>query len=210
MTNLVGQHNRWVNSLLTDQRLPRPATDKRERLIAAAIDSFHRQGFANTSIAEVARKAEIAPGNVFYYFRTKEDLAAAVVERWTELVSGYVGQLSAEPDPWRRIELFIEQAGLLRQMYVSLGCPLAAITRDVRQDAPTLAVQAEGVYAVQFRWLEAQFMSASLGADEARLHSRFLMATYHGAIGLAYAQNDETLITDVVDALKSWLVKLRR
>ncbi len=199
-----------VNSLISGGYLPRHSTDKRERLITAAIECFHEQGLANASIADVARRAEVAPGNVFYYFRTKEDLAAAVIGRWTELVRGYAEQLSADSDPWRRLESFIGQAALMRGIYVTLGCPLAGITREVRRDASGLTAQVEGVYGVQFAWLEAQFAFAGFGPGEARRHARFLMSTYHGAIGLAHAQDDGTLITDAVDALSRWLADLRR
>ena len=48
----------------------RPATDKREKLVAAAMDRFHAQGYEGTSLADVAAAAGLSAGNVFYYFRT--------------------------------------------------------------------------------------------------------------------------------------------
>jgi AcrR family transcriptional regulator len=80
--------------------MPRPATDKRERLVAAAAERFHHQGYPATSLSDVANVAGVAPGNVFYYFKSKEDLARAVVEAWIERLTGYMASFEAEGDRW--------------------------------------------------------------------------------------------------------------
>src|SRR5260370_39533923 len=53
--------------------------NKRERLIVAAKLAFYRQGFSTTSLADVAALAEVPLGNVYYYFRTKDNLVSAVI-----------------------------------------------------------------------------------------------------------------------------------
>src|SRR5215471_11572763 len=53
---------------------------KRERLIGAAAELFHEQGVHRTTIAEVAERADVPPGNVYYYFKTKDELVGAVLE----------------------------------------------------------------------------------------------------------------------------------
>ena len=47
----------------------------RERIVAAALDLFQSKGFEATTTKEIARKAGIAEGTVFNYFRTKDDIA---------------------------------------------------------------------------------------------------------------------------------------
>jgi AcrR family transcriptional regulator len=56
---------------------------KRERLIRTATRLLYRQGFAKTSLADIAQAAEVPLGNVYYYFKTKSELAEAVVEEYT-------------------------------------------------------------------------------------------------------------------------------
>ena len=187
----------------------RPATDKRQRLVAAAIEQFHLKGVRGTSLAEVARAAGIPAGNVFYYFRTKDDLVGAVTDEWCSLLSGYLRELGGD-DPIRRIEGFIEQACVLGDMYVALGCPLAGLTRDLRQEGGSLAAEAGRIYSVQFSWLESQFAASGYSHAETRAHARFLMARYHGAILLAHAQGDRGLIKTEVESLKLWLNGLQR
>lgn len=185
----------------------RPATDKRQRLVTAAIEQFHVKGVTGTSLADVARAAKIPTGNVFYYFKTKDDLVRAVADQWCSLLSGYLQELNAD-DPMLRIEGFIDQACALGAMYVSFGCPLAGLTRDLRQEGGSLASEAARIYAVQISWLEDQFAAGGFGHDDARVHTRFLMAGYHGAILLAHAQDDRTLIEAETDSLKRWVRSL--
>jgi AcrR family transcriptional regulator len=52
---------------------------KRDRLVAAARELIHRQGIEKTTIADIARAADVPAGNVYYYFKTKDDLIEAAI-----------------------------------------------------------------------------------------------------------------------------------
>ena len=188
----------------------RSASDKRDRLVAAAVQQFHHRGYARTSIADVAQAAGMPAGNVFYYFKAKEDLARAVVDEWCRMLAVYLAALDPLPSAAKRIEAFIDQGQAISAMYVALGCPLAGLARDLRQGAGALQQEAGRVYAVQFEWLTGQFAAAGFPEPQALAHTRFLMAGYHGAILLAHAQGDPSLIDAEVVALKAWLEDLTR
>ena len=47
---------------------------KRKSIIDAAIEVFSRNGFQNSTISEIAQKANVAEGTIYQYFRNKEDL----------------------------------------------------------------------------------------------------------------------------------------
>jgi AcrR family transcriptional regulator len=53
-------------------------TDKRQRLLNAAIHLFHARGFWDTPTALVAREAGVANGTLFNYFPSKSSLVDAV------------------------------------------------------------------------------------------------------------------------------------
>ena len=48
--------------------------DRRQAIIAAAQEAFDAHGYAATTIDEVAAKAGISKGNIYNYFRSKEEL----------------------------------------------------------------------------------------------------------------------------------------
>ena len=56
-------------------------TDKRVRLIEAAKVLIHQKGFNQTTLADIAQEADVPLGNVYYYFKTKEAIGEAVIER---------------------------------------------------------------------------------------------------------------------------------
>ena len=47
---------------------------KRERLVEGAQGAFHEQGVERTTLADVASRADVPLGNVYYYFKTKDQL----------------------------------------------------------------------------------------------------------------------------------------
>jgi AcrR family transcriptional regulator len=53
-------------------------TDKQLRIISAAIEAFAVKGFAATSTSEIAKKAGVAEGTIFHYYKTKKDLLLAI------------------------------------------------------------------------------------------------------------------------------------
>src|SRR5260370_41036305 len=67
--------------------------DKRSRLLGAAMGLAYQNGFGATSLADIARKAKVPLGNVFYYFKTKDEIGEAIVEL-------RLAQLSAQRQRW--------------------------------------------------------------------------------------------------------------
>src|SRR5947207_11814392 len=53
----------------------------RKRIVTAALSLFQTRGFDSTTTKAIARKAGIAEGTVFNYFRTKEDIALHFFEQ---------------------------------------------------------------------------------------------------------------------------------
>lgn len=69
----------------------------REALLQAAIDVFSERGVAGSSIAEITQRAGTAQGLVNYHFGGKEQLVAAVIDRWFETVLGFA-RVDGTPD----------------------------------------------------------------------------------------------------------------
>jgi AcrR family transcriptional regulator len=53
----------------------------RKRIVTAALNLFQTKGFEATTTKAIARKAGIAEGTVFNYFKTKEDIALHFLEQ---------------------------------------------------------------------------------------------------------------------------------
>jgi AcrR family transcriptional regulator len=56
----------------------------RERVLKAALEAFAEQGFAGTSMRDIARTARIRSPSLYHYFPSKESLYEAVQQRMAE------------------------------------------------------------------------------------------------------------------------------
>lgn len=58
--------------------------DTKEKIVAGAYRALVRDGYANTTVKDIAAEAGVAPGLVHYYFATKEDLLVAAIDHGCE------------------------------------------------------------------------------------------------------------------------------
>jgi AcrR family transcriptional regulator len=59
----------------------------RNRIVDAAYESFWRLGFRRSSVDSIAARAGLTKRTVYAYFRSKDDLLAAVLQRYDELAA---------------------------------------------------------------------------------------------------------------------------
>lgn len=74
----------------------------RERIMDIAQDAVLHKGFASTSIEEIISEAGITKSGFFYHFRDKNDLAKALLQRYTD-------------NEWRVFEQLFRQADELSE-----------------------------------------------------------------------------------------------
>ncbi len=77
-------------------------SDVKAAIMNAAEQRMQAGGFGGFSFREIASDVGIKSSSVHYHFPTKEDLAAAVIRRWSERTSNNIDKAFAEdPDPIR-------------------------------------------------------------------------------------------------------------
>lgn len=91
-------------------RAPAPA-DRRTQIVDAAARVMGRQGYAATSMKDIAAEAGVAQALIHYYFGAKEDLLAAVVRSLCDEMRGEAAATMEAPDlsPPERIRAGIER-----------------------------------------------------------------------------------------------------
>src|ERR1700704_6897742 len=98
--------------------------DKRTRLIETATKLAYGRGFRETSLADIAEAARVPVGNVYYYFKTKEELAEAVVERRLEEFRAARSEWDRLSTPKERLLAFVDTIHGNREQLARGGCPL--------------------------------------------------------------------------------------
>lgn len=70
--------------------MPRPrSADKRRRILEAASRVFARRGYFTARVADIAKRAGVADGTIYLYFRNKEDI---LVSLFDEVMSEHIAE----------------------------------------------------------------------------------------------------------------------
>src|SRR5215472_8252924 len=82
---------------------------KRERLVAGARQVIHQQGVETTTIADIAEAADVPVGNVYYYFKTKDELVGAAIESYAREVGALLESLERHRSPQARLKALVRE-----------------------------------------------------------------------------------------------------
>ncbi len=178
---------------------------KKERLIESSAILFHRNGLMATSLADIAKHADIPIGNVYYYFKTKDDLALAATQKRREQFATLYNLLSENiVDPRERLIEAVNYYNNMREDYARYGCPIGKIINDTDAEKDQIAQSATAIFTDFIGWAGAQF--EQLGhKDNAREYAISLMAGIQGAIVMAKAFGDQRILANETARLVEWL-----
>jgi TetR/AcrR family transcriptional repressor of nem operon len=176
---------------------------KRERLVASAGDLLHRQGVGATTLAQVAEAADVPPGNVYYYFKTKDDLVRAVIESRAEQVGAMLGSLQARRSPAARLKALAHQWVEMRDLVARYGCPFGTLASELDRREDGLDRAAAKPISLILDWVEDQFRQ--LGRRDARELAISLFSGVQGGALLANALRDPDVMTGQVRHLERWI-----
>ncbi len=176
------------------ERRARERAERRQQILEAARQLFLDQGFDQASVEEIAEAAEVSKGLVYFYFRSKDEILAALVrETYSPLLEALHSlETQAAQNPEARlldflrleISFYREHARFFR-LVASLvagyeGLQIRPEYREVfveahhRELAVLEHILQEGVHQGCFRRETPRFLSLFVVGP---LHSLFLHAT---------------------------------
>jgi TetR/AcrR family fatty acid metabolism transcriptional regulator len=93
--------------------------EKYHRILQAAIEVFAENGYFNSRISDIAKKAEVADGTIYLYFKNKEQILMAAIDfAFTLFMDAAQSQLADIADPRQRLRrlaaLHLESLGANR------------------------------------------------------------------------------------------------
>ena len=179
--------------------------DKKERLVQAAKLLFYRRGFAGTSLADVAEAAKVPAGNVYYYFKTKEQLAEAVVTSYHANIQGWNQAAAAGTTPQARLKLWLDGYYQMSVDGDDWNCPFGRLLIDLRQQSKRLGELAATLYQSMLDWTEAEFSSMGVDSERARSHSQTLVARAQGLGVVAVVLQDRGELRAHFQAIEDWI-----
>jgi AcrR family transcriptional regulator len=143
----------------------------RETIAKVALDLFDRQGFAETTIAQIAARADVSPRTVHGYFPAKEDLAFPDQE---ETLAGLAERLASRPPDELAPHAFRGWIEELMETWRGREETLRA-QRRVITDNPTLQARHQ-LFHARVHELLAEATAADLGAAPEELEPQIASA----------------------------------
>ena len=178
--------------------------DNRARLLQAAEKTTYRYGFGNTAIADIAKEARIPIGNVYYYFKTKDEIGGAIVELRISRFRRMLQEFDKAGSPKERLCAFVQIKIKNREQLAQNGCPVGTLCSELRKLGGAAAGKSKVLFAAALDWMEAQFRELGKGAESRGLAVHLFSAT-QGVSVLAHAFHDPGLIEMEAARLKEWI-----
>ncbi len=176
---------------------------KRERLVESARALIHEQGVHRTTLAEVAERGDVPLGNVYYYFKTKDELVRAVLEGYQEQAGALVASFERHRTPQARLKALVRNWGDMRDEVARHGCPMGTLCAELDKLGGDAERDAAAVMARIIDWAEGQFRQ--LGRRDARDLAVALFAGIQGAALLANTFRDPDILTRQGRHLERWI-----
>ncbi|WP_197721771.1 TetR/AcrR family transcriptional regulator [Sulfuritortus calidifontis] len=179
----------------------------RSDIIEAAQNLFYHQGYHFTSFSDIVDSAGILRGNIYHYFKTKDDILAAVIDqhlaRFTAMLEGWEKELR---EPRARLIRFTEMLIGRQDDLVHYGCPVGTLTGELGKTADTHN-PAKPLFDLFLQWLARQFEALGYGreADTLALH---LLGRSQGITVMTHVYRDPKLLKREVTLLQGWLTGL--
>ena len=171
------------------------------------MDVAYRYGFGATTLADIAKEARIPLGNIYYYFRTKDDIGDAIVELRLSRLRALLQELDKLDSPADRLCGFVQLKIERRESLARNGCPVGTLCSELHKQGGPVANRATVIFAELLPWLEAQFKEIGRGGDSRGLAVHLLSAT-QGMSVLAHTFHDPSLIDMECARLKQWIREL--
>jgi len=175
--------------------MPRPSNtaQRRQEIVLGLLRVMATQGYERTSVARIARAADLTPGLIHYHFETKQEILLALVERIRQVLRGRLERRLARAGHGARARLFA---------YIDAHLALGPDS-DPESMACWVAIGAEALRQPEVRKIYAEALRQDLGVLEgllrellssegrsthpARAMAAGLLATIEGAYQLGCA-----------------------
>ena len=181
--------------------------NNRTRIIEAADQLFYKHGYNQTSFSDIADITGIPRGNFYYYFKTKDDILAAVVEtRVKQYQEALASCDNATDNPGERLHAFIDIMAGSEDSVVNTGCPIGSLCVELAKDTEALQSKSREVFVLLRDWMSRQF--EEIGLVDANDKAMDLLSRMQGIALMACAFKDGAYLNRSVGDLKSWVNSL--
>jgi TetR/AcrR family transcriptional repressor of nem operon len=192
--------------------------ETRRKILFAAFQEFHKNGFQGGSLNHIIDSADTTKGALFHHFTGKDQLGYAVLE---EIIEPHLRQQWFDPfaksdDPIADLKRTIQQcsAKCKQSGVLERGCPLNNLAQEMSPLDENFRKRIEKVYSAWRESLESAFVrgikAGTVRKDVSpRNVAAFIVAAQTGIIGTAKNSQSEELMKRAGEAFFDYLDSLK-
>jgi TetR/AcrR family transcriptional repressor of nem operon len=187
------------------------AENSREKVIRAGTELIRRNGYVATTVDAICIEAGVTKGAFFHHFASKEALAEACLDAWTD---NFLAMIDGAPfhsisDPVEKLvgcmDFFI---GALGNPQFVKSCLAGTVVQEVSESHPVLRAGAQACFAAgeqRFRdLLDAVCRARDLKLDTASI-AKLWVGTIQGSFLLAKASRDDAVVAASLTHVKRYI-----
>ena len=179
---------------------------KRERLVEGARRVLHEQSVQVSTLADIAAAADVPVGNVYYYFKTKDELIEAVIDAHADHIQTVLAGFERHRTPRARLKAMAMSWPEMAEQVARYGCPHGTLCQELAKREDGLGRRAAKLMALAIDWAEEQFRL--MGKRDARDLAVGLVAAIQGTALLTSSFRDPEIMTRQAHRLARWIDEL--
>jgi TetR/AcrR family transcriptional regulator, transcriptional repressor for nem operon len=185
----------------------------RGKILDAALTVIRAKGYTATTVDDLCTASDVTKGAFFHHFKSKDDLAVAAADYWSEMTDGFfaAAPYQSHPDPLDRVLGYIDfRKSILTGTVPEFTCLVGTMVQETYDSHPAIRdacarsirghaekVEADISAAIKTYGVKAEWTARSLA-----LHTQ---AVLQGAFILAKATGGPKVAADSIDHLRRYI-----
>jgi len=175
----------------------------------AASQLFYEQGVERTTIADIAAAADVPAGNVYYYFKAKDDIVDAVVSMRIAGIEAMYAALAERYDtPVDRLKALFKSLSGQAEIIAQRGCPIGSLCTELSKRVTGPEPKSAELMQALIDGAEQQFQE--MGRSDAHELAVEMITSYQGSAVLAHATASPALMRRESDRVNHWTDELQQ
>jgi len=183
--------------------------DARTKLLDAALRVIRAKGYSATTVDDLCREAGVTKGAFFHHFKSKDDLAVASADYWSETTGAFFEEapFHKHADPLDRVLAYLAfRKAIVVGSVPEFTCLVGTMVQEVYETNPAIREACNRSITGHAATLVGDIAAAEKergidlpqGAEGLALHTQTVI---QGGFVLAKAGNDPQIAVDSIDHL---------
>lgn len=182
-------------------------SSNRDVVLQTAMNLFLTKGYLATSMDEIVLASTVSKTNIYYYFKSKEELLAAILDQLIQTYTELMHDIAARSDlcVQERFDLFLQSMTGSETSFLA-GCPFLTLYTQMPQEADELRRKVGLFFQDQMHLIEGLLLEGVRKGEfsptlPTKAVAGLIVSTLEGALFLQHANQDPALLGQTLSTL---------